>query len=282
MSTDTNPLHRTSGGLTSIVALFRDELRAEKAVRDLKREGFSETEIGIATTGRGTQPSPFWDRISTALDRKMQPESSGNLRESLQASGMSEPQAKYFDAGVARGDILISVRAQGERALQARSVLERSGADLGRQAGMGIVPRPAAEGERDIQLLGEVIQIHKERVQRGEVRLHKEVVAEKRTVDVPVMHEEFFIERAPAEGRVEPHSVLGEDSHEIRVPLVEEQVRIEKTPVVTEQIHVGKREVLETRHVSDTIRHEELKTDHEGGMTETELRNLRDRARKAA
>jgi uncharacterized protein (TIGR02271 family) len=95
------------------------------------------------------------------------------------------------------------------------------------------------------------------------------------------MHEEFSIER-PADGRVEPHSVLGEDSREIRFPLVEEEVHIEKTPVVTEQIHVGKREVLETRHLSDTIRHEELKTDHEGGMTETELRNLRDQTRKAA
>ena len=250
-------------------------------MKDLKQEGFSETEIGIATTGRGAQASPFWDRISKTLNRKMQPESTGSLRESLQASGMSEPQAKYFDAGLARGDILVSVRANGERSLRARSVLERSGADFG-QTGMGIVPRPVAEAERDIQLVGEVLQIHKERVQRGEVRLHKEVVTEKRTVDVPVMHEEFFIERVPADGRVEPHSVLGEDSREIRFPLVEEEVHIEKTPVVTEQIHVGKREVLETRHLSDTIRHEELKTDHEGGMTETELRNLRDQTRKAA
>jgi hypothetical protein len=32
---------------------------------------------------------------------------------------------------------------------------------------MGIVPRPVAEAERDIQLVGEVLQIHRSGVQRA-------------------------------------------------------------------------------------------------------------------
>jgi uncharacterized protein (TIGR02271 family) len=263
--------------------LFRDEARAERALQELKREGFSETEIGIATTGRGNagQSSPFWDRVGRTLNRKVQPESTASVRETLQAAGMSEPQARYFDTGLARGDILVSVRASGDRALQARSILDRLGADLG-ATGISVVPPPVAEGLRDIQLIGEVLQVHKEKVQRGEVRLHKEVVSETKSVDVPVMHEEFVIERVRVDGRAAPHSGLGEDSREIRVPLIEEQVHVEKTPVVTEEIHFGKREVRETRHVSDTVRHEELRTDQKGSMSEGELRNLRDKLRNAA
>jgi uncharacterized protein (TIGR02271 family) len=283
MSTNTNLPNRTSGGLSSTVALFRDEARAERALQELKREGFSETEIGIATTGRGNagQSSPFWDRVGRTLNRKVQPESTASVRETLQAAGMSEPQARYFDTGLARGDILVSVRASGDRALQARSILDRLGADLG-ATGISVVPPPVAEGLRDIQLIGEVLQVHKEKVQRGEVRLHKEVVSETKSVDVPVMHEEFVIERVRVDGRAAPHSGLGEDSREIRVPLIEEQVHVEKTPVVTEEIHFGKREVRETRHVSDTVRHEELRTDQKGSMSEGELRNLRDKLRNAA
>jgi len=281
MSTNPNSPNRTN----SIVGLFRDESRTERALQDLKREGFSETEIGIAAAGRGSagQQSPFWDRIGRALNRKVQPEGTATVRESLQFSGMSEPQAKYFDSAIARGDILVSVRAFGERALQARSILERAGADFGAgQSGISVVPRPTTEGERDIQLIGETLQVHKERVQRGEVRLRKEVVAEKQSVDVPVMHEELVIERVRVDGRTAPSSALGEDSREIRVPLVEEQIRIEKIPVVTEEIHIGKREVHETRHLSDTVRHEELRTEQKGNLTESELRNLGERIRRAA
>jgi uncharacterized protein (TIGR02271 family) len=195
---------------------------------------------------------------------------------------MSELQARYFDAGLLRGDILVTVRANGGRALQARSILERSGADLGEQKGMSAVPQPVAEGELNIQLVGEILEIHKERVQRGEVIVHKEIVAEKRNLDVPVIHEEFFIERVRVDGRAEPRFALGEDSREIRVPLIEEQVHIEKTPVIIDEIHIGKRQVQETRHLSDTVRHEELRTEQKGSMTEAELRNLRDKLKKAA
>ena len=280
----TNPLSdRTmnSGGLNSVAALFHDEPSAERALQDLKREGFSETEIGIATSGR--QQTPFWERINRALNRKAQPESTSSIKDSLQGAGMGEAQARYFDTGVTRGDILISVRASGDRAARAKSVLNRIGADFGDgRAGLSVAARPIAAAERDIQLIGEILRVHKERVQRGEVRLHKEVVAEKQNIDVPVMHEEFVIERIRADGKAAPRSTLGEENGEIRVPLIEEEVHLEKTPVVTEEIHISKREVSETKHLSDTVRHEELRTDQQGNFSERELRDFRDKQRKAA
>ena len=50
-----------------------------------------------------------------------------------------------------------------------------------------------------------------------------------------------------------------ETGDEIRIPLTEEHVRVEKTPVVKEEITVGKRQVQGTERVQDTVRREEAR-----------------------
>jgi uncharacterized protein (TIGR02271 family) len=44
----------------------------------------------------------------------------------------------------------------------------------------------------------------------------------------------------------------------VRSPLTEERVTISKVPFVTEEIVVGKRQVQDTEHVSETTRREQL------------------------
>jgi uncharacterized protein (TIGR02271 family) len=56
---------------------------------------------------------------------------------------------------------------------------------------------------------------------------------------------------------------------------------VEKKPVVNEEVRVGKRQVQETKRVSDTVRHEELKTEHERDLNDENLRDI-DRKRKSA
>jgi uncharacterized protein (TIGR02271 family) len=50
---------------------------------------------------------------------------------------------------------------------------------------------------------------------------------------------------------------IGSDQ-DVRVPLSEEKVRVEKVPVVTEEVNVGRRTVSNTQNVSDQVRREEL------------------------
>ena len=58
-----------------------------------------------------------------------------------------------------------------------------------------------------------------------------------------------------------PGATVGSDSEEIRIPLSEERVRIEKEPVVREQVEVGKRQVTNTENREETVRREELRVD---------------------
>jgi uncharacterized protein (TIGR02271 family) len=109
-----------------------------------------------------------------------------------------------------------------------------------------------------------MLRTYKERVQRDEVRLRKEVVSENKTVQVPVTREELVVERVPASGQAAPGEI-GTDQ-EIRVPLSEERVRAEKQPVVTGEVRVGKRTVQNTETVSENVRHEELRADKDGDV----------------
>lgn len=125
-------------------------------------------------------------------------------------------------------------------------------------------------GDR-VQLFGEVLRVHKERIQRGEVRVHKDVVTENQTIEVPVVREELVLERVAVTGDTPASAANIGRSQEIRVPLSEETVRLEKQPVVREEVIVGKREVEDVARVGDSVRHEELRVD---GDVETPKRTV--------
>jgi uncharacterized protein (TIGR02271 family) len=206
----------------------------------------------------------------------------------LSSAGLNENESSYFSSRLHQGGCLVTVNTLGGRAADAIAILERNGADIGSGAvDFGRQRQGLARdvesgvGERRIQLLGEMLRVHKERVARGEVRVRKEVVSENRTVQVPVTREELVIERTDVSGEVPTNARIGEDK-EIRIPLTEEQVRVEKQPVVTGEVRVGKKQVQDTRNVSDTVRREEVKVDREGDVNVDESDLNRDRKKKIA
>ena len=191
----------------------------------------------------------------------------GGLLGALVGMGVPEEDARHFDEGFRAGGTLVTVAA-GSRAEEARQLLRESGADLGRSAtGAGAMSTSAGPAEQPagnpVELREEELRVEKDRVQAGEVRLRKEVVAEERTVDVPVTREEVVVERRPAAGGREAAGTIDE-GEEIRIPLMEEEVRVEKTPVVREEVTLGKRQVQDTEQISETLRREEAHVEQTG------------------
>ena len=132
-----------------------------------------------------------------------------------------------------------------------------------------LTSQPVTESEeaenRHIELLGETLRINKEKVRTGAVKLRKEVVTERHNVEVPVEREELVIERKAANDSEAGRAELGDD-REMRVPLSEERVEVEKRPVVREEVDVSKRRTQETKTVGGDVRHEELNVDEEGDV----------------
>jgi len=273
----------------TIAGLFHNDSQAEDAIEELHNDGFSESEIGIATSRNSSvnEPSPhesFWDKVAGLFGTHEHGETRSELQETLGASGVPEPQSEYFNRALDDGYILVTVRTSSDRAEEARLILEKEGAELeeGNAAIGSRVKRSDLEGEQRIHLVSEVLRVHKEMVRRGEVRLRKEVVTETQNVEVPVTREELVVERVPIEEREATSAEMDTGEQEIRVPLTEEQVRVEKKPVLKEEIRVGKRQVEQSQRVSDTVRHEELRSEEQGDIRSDEVSEIKDNKRRTA
>jgi uncharacterized protein (TIGR02271 family) len=106
----------------------------------------------------------------------------------------------------------------------------------------------------------EELNIGKREVSRGEARVSKHVETEHVSEPVTRRREEVVIERRPVEAGARADATIGE-SGEIRVPLTEEEVVVEKRPVVKEELVVGKRVVEERDVVETDVRREKFDID---------------------
>jgi uncharacterized protein (TIGR02271 family) len=127
---------------------------------------------------------------------------------------------------------------------------------------MGTGDGIGTQDRRTIEAREEELRVRKRPVKTGAAEVRKEVRTEHRSVDVPVRKEELVIERHSV-GRHEAAGPVG-DTERVRVPLSEEQVEVEKTPVVREKLTVGKRTREETEHVGATLKKEDIKVDKRG------------------
>lgn len=188
----------------------------------------------------------------------------GGLLGALVGMGVPEDDARHFEEGFRQGGILVTVEA-GARREEARQALAASGADLGslgRHAShSGTATSP--EGAKRLELREEQLDVDTRQVQAGEVRVRKDVVTEQKNIEVPVTREEVVVERHPVAGREASDASIGE-GEEVRIPLMEEEVDVQKRAVVREEVSVGKRKVQETRTVSDSVRREEARIDADG------------------
>jgi uncharacterized protein (TIGR02271 family) len=117
-----------------------------------------------------------------------------------------------------------------------------------------------------IPLAQEELEVQKRQRKAGAVRVTKNVVTEQKQVTVPVVREEVRVERVPAsaastaDGRFENQSTT--------VPVMEEEVVVSRRPVVREEVRISKEAHLEQRQVNESVRREtaevEEDTDDDG------------------
>jgi uncharacterized protein (TIGR02271 family) len=222
-----------------LAGYFTNRSDAQRAVQDLIGAGFSESDIDFA---------PYNDAAAG------QYAGTGQYLES--STYLNQSDADYANN---TGGALVTVT--GSRAAEARAILEQDGADISDRVNPGL----ANEGVQRIQLREERLSARKQTVQAGEVQVHKDVITETRTVDVPVSHEEVVIERRPVTDRTVADTPIGQDET-IRVPLNREEVTLEKQAYVREEVEVGKRSVTETEHLSGTVRREEARVENTGDV----------------
>jgi len=99
-------------------------------------------------------------------------------------------------------------------------------------------------------------------VERGAVRVERDVIEERQALDVPVTEEEVHVTRRAVDRDAAP-SDTAFDEGAIEVPIYGEEVDVQKRARVREEVEISKDAVTETERVTDTVRREEVIVDGE-------------------
>jgi uncharacterized protein (TIGR02271 family) len=195
--------------------------------------------------------------------------------ESRQASANREGYGEYYPETT--GEERVDLRP-GERAGAATGDTERGRPASPRReatagtAGEGTVERnrerATDEDEIRVQRSEEELVAGTREREAGSVNVRKRVRTDREQLSVPKKREEVSVERVPVEEDRRPEAVEGsqeasergivEEDGEIRIPIIEEEIVVEKRPVVKEEIRLRKNVVEEEEVVEEDVRKEEV------------------------
>lgn len=233
-----------------VVGVFQEDTQAEQAVHDLQLAGFHDDQIRFSVRGDAT-----------------------NIFAGLSQMGVSQAEANYYNQEFAAGYTVVVVLTN-DRQQEASSILQQN------QAYNAHIIHETADNQT-IQVREESLQVFKQWVQTGEVRIRKRVVTENKTFTVPVSREEIIIERYPANNQMDDTDVTNQgkgmpENEGTIVPLAvgeamtiflrEEQVHIEKVPMLVEKVILTKRIIQEMRTIHETVQREQVHIEPVGNV----------------
>lgn len=96
-----------------------------------------------------------------------------------------------------------------------------------------------------IPVIQEEIVVDKYIVEKGKVRVSKRISEHEEIIDEPLFHEEVKVERVPVNKVIDVSPSVRQEGDILIVPIVEEQVFVQKRLVLVEELRIRK-EVVET------------------------------------
>ena len=127
------------------------------------------------------------------------------------------------------------------------------------------------EEELRVRRSEEELKVGTREREAGAVRVRKRVRTDHERIVVPRKRVEVTVERVPVEVPVEGQAISAEGGtakpeireDEIVVPVIEEEIVVEKRPVVKEEIRIRKEVVEDTEIIEEDVRREEVEVDDE-------------------
>ncbi|MFJ7825910.1 YsnF/AvaK domain-containing protein [Psychrobacillus sp. NPDC096623] len=244
------------------VGSFRTEQEVLNKINELKLEGYVENDIYVVTNDkdslsivRGHTDVDLSTVDGNWLDKFIAFMSGDEpVRAAFLNMGFTDEEADRYYGEVKSGSILLYVDKDYG------TIYDGKDRDLGTTltstnfSTTDTLNDDHTQEER-MRLHEERLSIDKEQKLAGEVNVEKHIVETQERVEVPVEHEEVYIERRAVDETAAGNIV--DDGEKIHIPVMEERVEVTKRPVVSEEIVVGKRKVTDTELVNETVRREE-------------------------
>jgi uncharacterized protein (TIGR02271 family) len=269
------------------VEVYDNENQVLQRIEELKSQGISEDHIYLVVN-RNERLSILKNRtdlnIDEATTRDTHTEEKGffakfvdslkgedETNDSFERMDLTGHDRERYAQEVREGKILLYVdkdyqygyETDRDRDLDRDRVLDR---DLDRDRVLDRdLDRDRVDTEKTIGLREERLNVDKEQVKAGEVKVSKHVEEERASIDVPVKEEEVYVERRKVD---DPHRASAgdvmKDGEEVVVPVSEEKVHVNKDQVVAEEVAIGKRDKERTEHVEETLKKEKVDIDKGG------------------
>lgn len=207
----------------------------------------------------------------------------GGVYGGLRDIGIDEQHARGYEEHVHGGRVLLTGLLPDTDEARTRAVLAEHGGHeisfhdlpdrLTERAAAAITDQPAeprattATEEIRIPVAEETAEVRKEQRQVGQVTLHKQVEVETRRISEPVTRTRVDVERrvvpADQQAAAAANATPLAEGDTIRVPIVEEELVVQKVPRVTGEVVVRKE--TETRQAEQDVelRHERVEVEEE-------------------
>ena len=118
------------------------------------------------------------------------------------------------------------------------------------------------EDELRVQRTEEELRAGTREREAGAMNVRKRVRTDRERIEVPTRREEVTVDRVPINSET-TGAEIGDD--EVRVPVTEEEVVVEKRPVAKEEVRIRKDVVEDTEVVEEDVRKEEVDVDDQSG-----------------
>jgi uncharacterized protein (TIGR02271 family) len=109
-----------------------------------------------------------------------------------------------------------------------------------------------------IPVIQEEITIEKRVIETGKVRISKRISEHEELIDVPILQEEVSVERVPINLIVEAQPPVRQEGDTIIIPVVREQIVMQKKLLLVEELHVRKQIVEAHQPQQVTLFREEV------------------------
>jgi len=121
-----------------------------------------------------------------------------------------------------------------------------------------------------IPVVAEELQVGRQVVETGRVRVTKVVHEDQETVDQPTVTEEVVVERVPVNQFVEAAPAPRQEGETLVLPVLEEVVVVQRKLLLKEEVRVTKRRTESRQQQTVSVRREEVKIERIEGESRGE------------
>lgn len=252
----------------TVIGLFDSRNEAEMASQDLVKNGFGLESLDIANTNGGKTAMD----TSTNTSNESVGSSISNFFDSM--FGNNAPEAQTYSNAAGQTEAILTVQTDSaEKAAKAAEILDRNGAvDVNERGGQNqqnfaqtgqnqqnfAQTSQATEGDMNIPVMEEDLQIGKRTVETGGARIRSRIIEKPVEETIRLREEHVTVNRQPVNRAVTDADMANFQEGDIEITERAEQAVVSKQARVVEEISIGKNVEEREEVVSDTVRSTEV------------------------